>query len=50
MQIVGEMAEGGSCTILVLGGTIVYTVDKNKLNHNQYKLRVLSISTTNVPK
>lgn len=50
MQIVGEMAEGGSCTIQVLGGTIVYTVDKNKLNHNQYKLKVLSISTTNVPK
>lgn len=49
LQIVGEMAEGGTCNIAVLAGTIVYTVNKHKLNHEHYKLKVLSISTTDVP-
>lgn len=29
-----------------MGGTIVYSVDKTKLNHDKYKLQVLTVVTT----
>ncbi len=37
------MAETGMCNVLAAGGTIVYCVDKTKLNHNTYKLKVLTV-------
>lgn len=43
LQIVGEMAEGGRCMMHSLEDTIVYCVDKTKLNHNIYSLQVLTI-------
>lgn len=49
LQIVGEMAEGGTCHIDVMGGTICYSVNPENLNHNFYKLKVLSVSTTTIP-
>jgi hypothetical protein len=33
LQIVGDMAEGGKCNVGAMGGTIVYSVDKNNLKH-----------------
>jgi hypothetical protein len=29
-----------------MGGTIVYSVDHTKLNHDIYKLKVLTVNTT----
>jgi hypothetical protein len=43
LQIVGEMAEGGKCNIEAASGTIVYCVDSSVLNHNFYKLQVLTV-------
>jgi hypothetical protein len=45
LQIIGEMAEGGTCHIDVMGGTIIYSVKNGNLNHEAYKLKVLSVST-----
>jgi Golgi nucleoside diphosphatase len=41
------MAEGGRCNIHAAGGTIVYCVNSKNLNHNVYKLQVLTVVTTN---
>lgn len=40
------MAEGGRCNIHAAGGTIVYCVNSKNLNHNVYKLQVLTVVTT----
>ncbi len=40
------MAEGGKCNIQAAGGTIVYCVNSKNLNHNAYKLQVLTVVTT----
>lgn len=37
------MAEGGKCNIHAAGGTIVYCVNSKNLNHNIYKLQVLTV-------
>jgi len=37
------MAENGRCVIHAMGGTIIYCVDKNKLNHKIYNLEVLTV-------
>lgn len=34
LQTVGEMADGGKCNVGVAGGTIVYSVDKQKAAKN----------------
>lgn len=38
------MAEQGKCYVHVLGGTIVYGVDK-KVNCKNYELKVLTVAT-----
>ena len=38
LQIVGEMAEGGKCHVAAMGGTILYSVDKN-VKAEQYDLK-----------
>jgi hypothetical protein len=43
LQIVGDMVDGGKCNLHTLGGTIVYSVDKNNIDKNAYKLDVLTI-------
>jgi len=40
------MAENGKCNVDTMSGTIVYTVDKSKLKHNDYLLQVLTVVTT----
>lgn len=45
LQTVGEMAEEGKVNVHCLGGTIVYSVNKDKLNHDKYKLKVLTVAT-----
>jgi len=40
---VGELCEKGECHVHALGGTILYTVDSEKLKHNKYKLEVLTV-------
>ena len=38
------MAEGGKCSVGVLGGTIVYSVNNKKANEStQYNLKVLTV-------
>lgn len=46
LQTVGDMAEGGKCNVLAAGGTVVYSVDKTKLDHKHYTLQVLTVATT----
>jgi hypothetical protein len=43
------MAEGGKCSLMAMGGTICYSVNLDNLNHEFYKLKVLSISTSTPP-
>lgn len=44
------MAEGGTCHINVMGGTICYSINRDNLNHKVYKLKLLSISANTLPK
>jgi hypothetical protein len=46
LQTVGDMAETGLCNVQAAGGTIVYSVDRSKLDHKIYKLQVLTVNTT----
>ena len=46
LQTVGDMAEAGMCNVQAAGGTIVYSVDKKQLNHQIYKLQVLTVVPT----
>lgn len=48
--MVGKLAEGGHCNVKTMAGTIIYSVDKNKIDKSKYKLEVLTIATSNVPK
>jgi hypothetical protein len=48
--MVGKLAERGYCNVKTLSGTIIYSVDKNKIDKSKYKLEVLTIATSNVPK
>ena len=43
LQIVGTLCESGECCINVMGGTIVFGVDKEKVDSEVYELKVLSI-------
>lgn len=38
------MAEQGKVNVHTMGGTIVYGVNKKKLNHNKYTLKVLTVA------
>ena len=46
LQTVGDMAQQGMCNVMAAGGTIVYSVDKTKLDHKIYKLQVLTVVPT----
>ncbi len=37
------MADEGKVNVHTMGGTIMYSVDKNKLKHEHYKLQVLTV-------
>ncbi len=43
LQIVGTLCESGECSINVMGGTIVFGVDKEKIDSEAYELKVLSV-------
>ena len=43
------MAEGGKCHIHTLNRTILYSVNPDKIDHERYKLDVLTINTNNIP-
>lgn len=43
LQTVGDIADGDMCHVMAAGGTIVYCVDSSKLNHEAYKLQVLTV-------
>lgn len=45
LQKAGQLSESGTATIHALGGTIVYTVDKNVDIGDRYSLEVLSVAT-----
>lgn len=45
LQTVGEMAEAGKVNVHTLGGTIMYGVNKKNLNHEKYKLQVLTVAS-----
>eukprot|EP00128_Syssomonas_multiformis_P015201 Colp12_sorted_trinity150504_noHs@12780 len=45
LQKVGELCANGVATLHALGGTICYTVDRKKTDHNKYKLDVLTVAT-----
>lgn len=47
--MVGNLAQDGHCNIKTLSATIVYSVDKTKIDANRYKLQVLTIATTYMP-
>jgi hypothetical protein len=38
------MVEEGRVNVHCFGGTIKYGINKDKLNHNNYKLQVLTIA------
>jgi len=38
------------CNLNAAGGTIVYCVDSKKLNHKIYRLQILTVVTSIVPK
>lgn len=40
------MVDSGKLDVHAMSGTIVYTVNHSKLNHNFYKLQVLTVNTT----
>lgn len=46
LQIIGDMAEGGQAHVHCLGGTILYSVDRSKLNHEAYKLDILTLNSS----
>lgn len=45
LQIIGDMATEGHCNVSAMASTIVYGVDKTKLDHDVYKLEVLTVAT-----
>lgn len=38
------MAEEGKVNVHTMGGTIQYSVNKKNLNHDQYKVQVLTVA------
>jgi hypothetical protein len=44
LQVVANLTDREDLTIHCMGGTIVYTVDPTKLNHDHYDLKILSIA------
>ena len=50
LQMVGDMTEKGQCNVNAAGGTIVYCVDSTKLNHKIYKLEILTVVSSIIPK
>jgi len=48
LQKVGELCEGGHCTLHALGGTIIYSVDRSKTDTNEYSVEVLTIIPKNI--
>jgi len=44
------MAEGGKCQLHTLSQTILFSVDCDKIDHDRYKLDVLTINTSTKPK
>jgi hypothetical protein len=43
LKIVGNLCENGSCNIHVMGGTIVFGVDKEKIDSEKYELQILTV-------
>ena len=46
LQIVGEMAEKGKCNVHCLGGTILYSINPKRKTTDQYKLKVLTVTSS----
>jgi len=44
--MVGNLAQDGHCNIKTLSSTIVYNVDRNKIDPNRYKLEILTTANT----
>lgn len=44
------MAVGGMCNIHTLDQTILFSVNKANIDETKYKLDILTINTTNIPK
>lgn len=38
------MAEQGKVNVHTIGGTIKYSVNKKNLNHNKYKVQILTVA------
>eukprot|EP01124_Arcella_intermedia_P022164 TRINITY_DN324_c0_g2_i1.p1 TRINITY_DN324_c0_g2~~TRINITY_DN324_c0_g2_i1.p1 ORF type:complete len:380 (-),score=26.22 TRINITY_DN324_c0_g2_i1:48-1187(-) len=45
LQNVGELCAKGTACVHALGGTIAFTVDKNKADTSKYKLQILTVAT-----
>lgn len=45
LQMVGELCENGTTTLNVLGGTVIFGMNKLKADNNTYKTNVLTIVT-----
>lgn len=44
LQSVGDLSDGGRCNVHCLGGTIVYSIDQKKTDHNRYRLQILTVA------
>jgi hypothetical protein len=44
LKTVGNLSENGSLSIHVMGGTIVFGLDKEKIDEEKYKLEILTIA------
>lgn len=45
LQLVGSLSHNGVCNVHVDHRTIGYVADQTKLNHNYYKLDILTVAT-----
>ena len=45
IQLVGKLCENGSCEIHLMSGTIVFGVDKEKIDNSAYDLEILTLVT-----
>jgi len=43
------MADKGKCHVEVMGGTIVYSVDKRIKKNNFYSMEILTVAETDCP-
>jgi hypothetical protein len=50
LRTVGGLSVGGMVNVDAMAGTIVYSVDSDRLNHNYFKLKVLTVVDTLTPR